>query len=153
MKAVFLDIDGVLNSVQYDRERNEDDGNIDKSRLALIKKLVDATSAKIVLSSTWREHWEKNDAECDLIGKEINKCFAEFGLKIYDKTPFFVSYDRPGEIKAWLNKHRNEIERFVIIDDAFGGWGELNAMLVQTDARIGRGLEERHIQKAIEILK
>ncbi len=153
MKIIFLDIDGVLNSVKYDITRTENDGNIDKSRLPFVKKIIVATGAKIVLSSTWREHWSKNEDGCDEIGKELNKYFAEFGLEIYDKTPSFLSYDRAGEIKSWLYTNKNNVESFVIIDDAFGGWGELNQNLVQTSPLIGRGLEEIHVQRAIEILK
>ena len=86
MKVIFLDIDGVLNSVQYDREREYSDGNIDKSRLPLVKNIVDATDA------------------------------------------------------------------FVIIDDIFMGWGELESHLVRTNHKIGRGIGEEHVQRAIELL-
>lgn len=40
MKVIFLDIDGVLNSCVFDRQRTEKDGNIDKTRLVFIKKLL-----------------------------------------------------------------------------------------------------------------
>ena len=33
MKIIFLDIDGVLNSVRYDRQRTVNQGNIDETRL------------------------------------------------------------------------------------------------------------------------
>lgn len=61
MKIIFLDIDGVLNSRAYDRKRNwNEQTDIDETRLPLIKEIVDATGAKIVLSSTWRQHWNKD---------------------------------------------------------------------------------------------
>ena len=51
MKVIFLDIDGVLNSSAYDRKRDWDKlTNIDESRLPLVKRIVDETGAKIVLS-------------------------------------------------------------------------------------------------------
>ena len=57
MKVIFLDIDGVLNSRAYDRKRNwNEQSDIDETRLTLVKEIVDATEAKIVLSSTWRQH-------------------------------------------------------------------------------------------------
>ena len=60
MKVIFLDIDGVLNSRAYDRKRNWDElTNIDESRLPLVKNIVDETGARIVLSSTWKTHWDK----------------------------------------------------------------------------------------------
>ena len=73
--VIFLDIDGVLNSAAYDRERTDKDGNIDVSRLALLKRIVDAADAQIVLSSSWREYWEPEDEKCDQIGKELNCIF------------------------------------------------------------------------------
>lgn len=151
-KIIFLDIDGVLNSARYDRQRGEKDGNIDESRLALLSELVKETSAEIVLSSTWRKHWDNDDSASDDTGKELNRVFEKYGLKISDKTPVFKKDDRPKEIREWIKEHFEEIERFVIIDDTFGGFEELEPNLVKTDFGIGRGLEIRHIEKAKEIL-
>jgi len=59
MKVIFLDFDGVLNSVKYDRKRDWNKLTfIDESRLPLLKQIVDSTGAVIVLSTTWRNHWE-----------------------------------------------------------------------------------------------
>ena len=63
MKIIFLDIDGVLNSAKYDKKRTADDGNIDTTRLPLLKHIVDSTKAKIVLTSTWRKFWEKTNLQ------------------------------------------------------------------------------------------
>ncbi len=88
MKVIFLDIDGVLNSYAYDRQRAPDDGNIDATRLELLKLLIDKTEAKIVLTSSWREHWDKEPCKCDEKGAELADTFEKAGLGIYDKTPF-----------------------------------------------------------------
>ena len=80
MKIIFLDIDGVLNSRAYDRKRNwNEQTDIDETRLPLIKEIVDATNAKIVLSSTWREHWDREPNRCKEDGRYINKFFAKYG--------------------------------------------------------------------------
>ena len=42
-RIIFLDIDGVLNSVAYDRVRTAEQTNIDQTRLPLLKGLVDDT--------------------------------------------------------------------------------------------------------------
>lgn len=151
MKVIFLDIDGVLNSAVYDRQRTEKDGNIDKTRLALVKELVDKTEAKIVLSSSWRNHWEKNADECDEVGKEIVSDFASAGLEIYGKTPKVGYLERSEEIRMWLNENP-VVEGFVIFDDNGYGWGDLSDNFIQTNYRIGRGLEQEHIDKALELL-
>ncbi|MBE6760906.1 MAG: hypothetical protein E7551_01300 [Ruminococcaceae bacterium] len=150
MKIIFLDIDGVLNSLKYDMSRSPDDSNIDITRLPLLKKLVDSTKAKIVLTSSWRKFWEKDEAVISQTGKEINEIFASAGLEIFDKTP--IKSTRKDEILAWLSSN-NKVKSFCIIDDMALGWEELTAFTVITNPRIGHGLEQRHIQKAVEILK
>ncbi len=145
MKVIFLDIDGVLNSYQYDKGRTQADGNIDRSRVALIKSLVDKTGAKIVLSSTWRELLGTDEA------RQLTDVFGEFSLTIYDKTPH-VNNDRQQEITQWLSEHP-ETTKFVIFDDIKMGWGGLDERVIKTDYRIGRGVGERHIERAVEMLK
>lgn len=152
MKIVFLDIDGVLNSTQFDRIRTNKQGNIDETRLPLLKQLVDETQAQIVLSSSWRKHWNKYENLCDIIGREINELFDKYGLCIYDKTPVSPNNDRSEEIRMWLKEH-NSSEQFVILDDIAFGWGaDLQDHLVRTNSRIGRGLEPKHILQATELL-
>lgn len=153
MKIIFLDIDGVLNSVRYDQQRTINQGNIDETRLPLLKKLVDETQALIVLSSSWRKHWEKDASMCDDIGREINNTFAKYQMSIYGKTACIASNDRSEEIRMWLENH-DDIEAYVILDDIAFGWGsDLQEHLVRTNSRIGRGLEEKHIQESIELLE
>ncbi len=154
MKIIFLDIDGVLNSKVYDAQRNwNEQTDIDETRLPLVKKIVNETGAKIVLSSTWREHWDRAPENCDEDGVYIIETFAKFGLEIYDKTPDLgLSVDRPDEIKAWLNSTQETIESFVIIDDYRYGWGSLSDNFVKTNSVFGLGLEEDHVQRAIAIL-
>lgn len=103
--SYFFGIDGVLNSRLYDRKRNwSEQTNIDETRRPLVKEIVVATGAKIILSSTWREHWDTDPEKCDDDGVYINETFAKYGLEIYDKTPDLgIDFDRTDEIKAWLN--------------------------------------------------
>ncbi len=52
MKVIFLDIDGVLKEEDYDAEFKDE-------CFARLKRIVDATGAEIILSSSWRIHyWE-----------------------------------------------------------------------------------------------
>ena len=153
MKIIFLDIDGVLNSARYDAERSAEQGNIDETRLPLLKYLVDATDARLVLISSWRKHWDRDVALCDGIGLELNELFARYGLTIMDKTPELMDFDRPWEVRRWLAEHKDQVESYVIFDDIPWGWGELEERHVRTDFRVGRGLEERHVNRALELLK
>lgn len=149
MKIIFLDIDGVLNSTKYDRERKQNDGNIDITRLSLLKRLVDSTNAKIVLTSTWRKYWESDKKIISKTGAEIDRAFASQGLEILDKTPSLG--ERKDEISAWLNQ-KNDIDAFCIIDDLPFGWEELSPFVITTNPRIGRGFEEKHLRDAVEFL-
>jgi hypothetical protein len=153
MKVIFLDFDGVLNSVRYDRERARGDtNNIDVTRLPLLKEIVDRTGAKIVLSTSWRIYWDRDEALCEPIGRWINELFAQYGLFVFDKTITISSSDRDQEVRRWLSAHDGEVEAFVILDDIAFGWGDLSDHLVRTHPRIGRGLEREHVERAIALL-
>lgn len=152
MKVIFLDIDGGLNSIAFDRERTNEQGNIDETRLPLLKQILDETGALIVLSSSWRKHWDKEPSLCDNLGEETNNLFAKYDIVIYDKTPQLQSNDRAEEIRLWLSQNE-AVKNFVILDDIAFGWGlDLQDHLVKTNCRIGRGLESQHVRKTIELL-
>jgi hypothetical protein len=150
MRTVFLDIDGVLNSHAYDRERAPGEGNIDVTRLPLLRELIERTDAKVVLTSSWREHWDPLGAQTDAVGEALAATFLRHGVPLYDRTPA-LDNNRPAEISAWLADHP-AVERFVILDDIKLGWGALDAYVVKTDYRIGRGLELHHIAAALAVL-
>lgn len=157
MKVIFLDIDGVLNSRKYDRQRNwNEQTDIDETRLPLLKQITDSTGAEIVLSSTWRVHWDKDESLCDEDGAYINATFNKYGLKIYDKTPCLgICAERRDEISLWLKTavaKEKVVEKFVIIDDYGFGWKDFTENLVKTSPHFGAGLEEEHVEKAIKIL-
>ena len=156
MKIIFLDVDGVLNSVIYENSgvfnEADPDTSIDMSRVALLAGIVKATDAKIVLSSTWREDWDKKPEFCGYDGEYLNRCLAKYGLSIFDKTPFLsYSDERLVEIVAWLKEHGSEVKNFVILDDINCGWGELSNRVVVTNP-YGYGLEENHVKEAIRLL-
>ena len=150
MKIVFLDIDGVLNSWRYDQMRISLQDNIDETRLPLLYKIVSSTDAKIVLTSSWRKHWERDSDKADSIGQNLNQLFEKYGLVIFDKTIELLDNNRTDEIRDWLAN--NSVEQFAIIDDIAFGWEELESHLVRTNYRIGRGLNDPHVSQAISIL-
>lgn len=56
MKVIFLDIDGVLNTFA-----SPEDTRMDEFRLTYLKRIIDATGAKVVLTSSLRKSWNTND--------------------------------------------------------------------------------------------
>lgn len=88
MKVIFLDIDGVLNSNDwYVKTRGVggyNGGDVDPECIELINDLIDATGAKIIMSSSWRSDYENsceylydNGLYCDaIIGKTPHFCYT-----------------------------------------------------------------------------
>ena len=149
MKVIFLDFDGVLNSANYLLGYEDYGVVIDPTRMGLLQQIVDATGAKIVLSTSWREHWGKELAECDSTGMHINDIFKKYGLQIWDKTPQLHTR-RETEIKSWLDKH-SEVKSFVVLDDRLLSADYLKGHFIKT-SNYFNGLDEEDVQKAIDIL-
>lgn len=149
MKIVFLDFDGVLNSEKYVKACGEYGVIIDPSRMILLKQLIDATNAKIVLSTSWREHWDADNRKCNSTGKQINDIFAQYNLHIFDKTSK-LHLSRECEIKAWIDEH-TEVKNFVVLDDMFLNAKFLEGHFIKTSNYFD-GLDETDVKKAIEIL-
>ena len=157
MKIIFLDIDGVLNYNNFKSETKTGSMFVSDKKMEILKKIIEETNAKIVLSSTWRKGWKDLDLglpSClasDFI--ELRDKFKEYELEFYDKTPILSYYmtRRGEEINLWLDKHK-EVEGFVIIDDMSGRWLRPHSKHhLQTS--VWKGLEEKHIKKIRELLE
>jgi hypothetical protein len=103
MRVVFLDIDGVLNCDSTPNPRNFP-YIIDPKLLARLKKMLDRTGAKVVLSSAWRL-----DPVSLLAAKH-------FGVPFIDVSPDMPKRPRRDEVLTWLSKHP-KVRRYAIIDD------------------------------------
>jgi hypothetical protein len=116
MKVIFLDFDGVITIPPK--------WYLNAGKIKWIKKIVDETDAKIVVSSSWRCENVKETIN-DMIGETKrcprNKMIYWLIDNIYDVTSWFSDkkYNgtgRGGEIQTWLDKHP-EVDNYVIIDD------------------------------------
>lgn len=151
MKVIFLDIDGVLNSDTYIEKQldNSSEGiesEIDPATLILLKKAVDTTGAKIILSSSWRIMRKYN---------ELEKFLMKFGISLSGKTPY-VDGKRGLEIKQYLSENKN-IEQYLILDDEiFESFDEElvnHLILIKSDQNyhgFSEGLTEKHIKQIVE---
>jgi hypothetical protein len=121
MKIIFLDIDGVLNC---DKTRNPRKFPyvVDPTLLARLKRLLKATGAKVVLSSSWR---------CDPVGILAAK---HWGVPFFDVCPDKPKSARGKEMLEWLSRHP-KVTRFAIIDDEDDGLDDLP--LFQPSAKTG----------------
>lgn len=125
--------------------------------MKLLKQLIDETGAKVVLSSTWRVGWShlelgvQSQLMYDFI--ELRDKLWERGIELHDRTIILDAFmrHRGEEIKAYLDNH-DDIEGYVILDDLNGKYlRPCSSHLVQTSE--WRGLEEKHIKKAKEMLE
>ncbi len=154
MKILFLDIDGVLNC-KYTEERFAGYVFVSDDKIRLLKKIIEATDAKIVLSSSWREGWFYKDHVAHATSTELDLFEAlwdkllEFDIELFDYTAELGH--RGLEIDAWLKGCAEEIEAYVILDDM--DESELvphSSHIVQTDFSLG--LTEKDVIIVIEML-
>lgn len=149
MKIIFLDFDGVLNYERYVRAHGNDGLIIAPECMENLKRIVDATKARVVLSTSWREHWSKELDQCDDVGREINRLFSEYGIGIADKTTE-ERIPRERQIRLWLEAHV-DVENFAVIDDLILEDEMLDGHFVKTyNGR--KGLDSDNVRQAIDIL-
>jgi len=180
LRVVFLDMDGVLNSNAYfklihDRiaQGIHDEsslqqyasGMIDPETVQLLNKLVKATGAVIVISSSWRHAHPMTHISLMLRFRGFEgyvigctpelprgfktEAFAQFlDVTSDDMRERFKGIGcRGNEIQAWLDAVH--VESFVILDDD-SDMAHLNPYFVKTS--VAEGLQEEHVEKAIAIL-
>ena len=155
--VLFLDIDGVLNSEDYFYSIPADQLNdipLDKRCVARVSRIIEATGAVIVLTSSWRGGWDKDPEKIREEGRVLNKIFAEYGMTIYDKTPVSTRGRRPVEIKEWMESCGERVRRYVIIDDYDFDWKKhkMHKHWVQTDYTAS-GLTDEKAEEAIALFR
>jgi hypothetical protein len=128
MKLIFLDIDGVLNSVTYAKARYRagETGwdQIDPAAITRLNRAVEYSGAKIVISSSWRKGFhfmvQRGAKEADL-GEWLRE---SKGLRadVIGMTPEQVRVEgrrsyRGDEIQAYLDGLPEQPEAVAILDD------------------------------------
>ena len=109
--AVFLDIDGVLNTRTTVKRTPDGYTGIDDARVELLAKVIAKMGdGEIVLSSDWKELDENHEDYRYLVSK-LGQC----GLEISDHT-IDRDWKRGKGVKEYLELH-SEIEEFVVLDD------------------------------------
>jgi hypothetical protein len=151
MNIIFLDVDGVLNNFRTRQTTSDGWCFVDGYLVARLKRLLDLSGARLVLSSTWREGWHQEDeSKNDISFTELREKFHEFGIEIFDRTGEMRPH-RWQSIKEFLARPREDaIEHFVILDD-WNDMGEFSEHLVLVNP--STGLTEVDIQKALKILE
>jgi hypothetical protein len=158
LRIIFLDIDGVMNSFGEERIAKHQKATTFAQMWCptpeAVSNLLDIANAydnvEVVISSTWRMHCK---------GPHVWECLF-YAIGGYDRpirmhwgkdtiTPRSIDGYRGREIQEWLDKHGENVESFVIIDDGADMEPYMNrAVVVNGEV----GLTKEDAMKAIEIL-
>ncbi len=138
MKILFLDIDGVLCLLQ-----DEGSEKLDPTACEHLKRIIEKTGCKLVLTSTWR-----------LYPKYVRLLLDQLAPYGITKADFLGKTDllntRAEEILDFYKRH-GKIERFVILDDKKIRSKRIPAdCLIQTNGRTG--ITEAIAEKCIALL-
>lgn len=109
--VIFLDVDGVLNTMTTVKKAPSGYIGIDDSRVKLLEQVIrKCGGADIVLSSDWKDLKPNHEDYKCLVSK-----LSGHNLKISGKTRD-EKHNRGNGIKQYLKEH-SEIEEYVILDD------------------------------------
>lgn len=150
MKIVFLDFDGVLNSLA-DFAFGLGSTCFRPAYIGRLNDIVKASEAKVVVSSAWRV-----DHSLDELRQVLTT--SGFQGEIIGSTPIH-SHDhavglsdicriRCEEIQAWIDAHSEPLTSFVVLDDL--ELELLAAYQIKTDME--DGLCDHHVGQALAIL-
>jgi hypothetical protein len=166
-KLVFLDFDGVLNSSEFaahlyrNNESAQDDKGLDlfdPQTIDCMNRIVDATGAKIVVTSSWRylglaklqELWKERGLHGEIIGMTslhvVDELILEKGLEWLEEE--MNGSPRSEEIAHWLKSY-NINANYVILDD-LPMPKDFQPHAVQVNPKVG--LTEIKVKQAIQIL-
>lgn len=142
MRAIFLDFDGVL--ISYPRL-----GVFDEKCVERVNRIVEATDARIVVSSTWRLY------HGDLFS--LNRQLTQNGLpEAFGMTPQIRGCPRGTEILGWIGSFfetKGKLDSYVVLDDgedrgAVPPWRWIEI----ENGLIDGGIQDHHVKSAISVL-
>lgn len=163
MKVLFFDVDGVLNcskTFKYNTEKYKETGvrlpKLDELKIQRLKKIVDETDCKLVISSTWRKDIKMINGKAHALERdaaELIEYLAKYDLYIFDRTGSNSDNNRGKEIKEWIVNSQYDIESFCIVDDdTFDIKSEFSLDKIVKTYFHGDGLDDNTVKEIIYIL-
>lgn len=172
-KYLFLDIDGVLNT-RRNLNRLSEKGKPCRDRYGWLfddiavhnlKKALEETGAKVVVSSTWRIYgsgyiqkmWKDRHLPDVPFGSTPSLVSTKFhtnnSLNKEDEEEWepFIPRGKGLEVAAWLDKYAKRDDRYVIVDDEEKEFFiHQQPHLVVTDGEVG--ITEENYRQIVKIL-
>ena len=161
-KVIFLDIDGVLNSIfrNESHQREISDGTlIDPEKIRLLSELIQSTNAKIILHSGWKYWFDSDLKPLRREAENLSSLLEKEGLALSGITPDHATEEikkskkfslvKAEEILAWLAEHK-DVEKWIVIDDLDLHNTEIELHQVRTDQSVGLTMED--VRKAERML-
>lgn len=146
---LFLDIEGVLNSSDWERfrtgapatEQEQHLHQLDPAACALLRGLVEPLGCRMVVTSPWR-YTLTLEQMAELIALRGGP--REGWLDVtprHERVKMSLAGTRGDEIRAWRRAHPEETGPFAIVDDE-SDLGDLQPHLVRTDWKLGLTVED-----------
>lgn len=161
-RVIFLDIDGVLNSISWNdsHEKEISDGTlVDAEKIKLLSMLVKRTNAKIILHSGWKYWFDQDLKPLRPEAEKLVMLLKKEELMLGDITPDHstekirrnkkFSLVKANEILAWLAEHK-DVGSWIVIDDLDLHNRKIKLHQVKTDPNIGLTIED--VYKAEKML-
>ena len=149
--------DGVLNCIES-KSRCRGCIGIDDDKVERLKRIVEATGAKIVLTSTWKKDWIRDPSlkdEQNEYGNYLERKLRRENLFILDKTTDEKSLSDRGEgIFNYLRSHK--VDQWIALDDEifhdFEDYGVMDHLVKTSFYDENGGLQDEDVELATNLL-
>lgn len=143
MKVIFLDFNGVL-------DNSENYNIVDEENLSILKEVIDATGAKLVISSSIKNTYFYSGHH-NRVMEYLIDVLTKNNIEIYGLTPWLEK--REMEIQDYL-KNNPDISEYCIIDDDYYFESMKEHMVKLKHQWLGgNGLKDVDKNQIIKILK
>lgn len=148
--VLFADVDGVLNSFESQSWGTAPRALLLPECVKHFNSIIEATEAKIVLSSSWRYY---------ILSGHMTVRGFEYLLRSHGVRGELIGHtcaddeadERGEQIRLWKRTNLGTLHPYVVIDDFDDGISSRGLNFVQTNGAIG--LTEADARRAIELIE